>query len=198
MILTDDTRLGGRVRTDRSAPMTDSSWDQYVAIDDGGSSLDPLAGTSADTIKDEVLAGQAENDLSDAATASDWADWNGATGDEATTSANSYFDAAAEAVSSGAPDLAAEDVSDGNMELGVAAGGYGDAASYDDTASSYLQGAGDDLSSLSAYTGDGDLASAATDATEASDDYSAAANDYSDASVDASSYADDSSGDASS
>src|ERR1700722_1369582 len=98
--------------------MTDASWDHFVAGSEGGSSLDPLAGTSADTIKDEVLAGQAEDYISDAGSASDWSDWNAATGDEATTSAQSYFDAATQDAASGYGDLAAEDISDGNLELG--------------------------------------------------------------------------------
>ncbi len=172
--------------------MTESSWDEYVTGDDGGTAADPAAGAGTDTIRDEVLAGQAADQVSDAATASDWSDWNAATGDDATTSANSYFEAATEAEASGSSDLADEYISDGNMELGVAAGGYSQAASYDQTASSNLEGAGEDYGSLSAETGSDDYATEATDAGAASDDYSAAASDYSDASADATLSADSS------
>ena len=91
--------------------------------------------------------------------------------------------------------MAADEIADGNQQLAVAADSYGDAASYDDTASSYLQGAGGDLSTLASDTDDDDLAAAATNVSAASDDYSAAAADYSDASSDATSYVDDSSDD---
>jgi hypothetical protein len=173
--------------------MTDATWDDYTG--DGGSSLDPLAGTSADTIQDEVLAGQAADYISTAGSDSDWSDWNASTGDEATASAQSYFDSATEDAAAGYGDLANEEITDGNAQLDVASNSYASAGDYDSEASSYLGGAGDDLSTLSADTGDDGTAALAADVGDASDDYSAAASDYADASSDASSYSDDSAAD---
>ncbi len=156
--------------------MTDPSWTDYVTTDevsdaaDAPDTLDPLAGTSADTDYDASLGVDAADNTYEAATNEDWSNWNAATGDDAVTSAQSYFDAAANA---GDPDLAQTWIDDGNAQLDTAADSYSTAASYDDTASSDLSAANSDLGLL------GDDAESATDAdtsysaTDADTSYSA-------------------------
>jgi len=189
MIRLDRTRRGDRVRIDWSSFMTDASWDQYVAGAEVGSP-ESAAGAADGTSQDEALAEQTGNYISDAGSAADWAAWKADTGDEASRSAQSYFDAAATAATGGYADLAADEIADGNLELGAAGNTYGDAADYDSTAASYLQGAGQDLELASTDTGL-DNSAAVESVTGASDDYSAASSDYADASYDATSLAAD-------
>ena len=170
--------------------MTDPTWTDYVTADDVSDSadapdtLDPLAGTAADTDYDASLGVDAADNAYGAATSEDWSNWNAETGDDAVTSAQSYFDAAATA---GDPDLAQTWIDDGNAQLDTAADSYSTAASYDDTASSDLSGANSDLGLL----GDDADAASATDADSSASADSDADSSYDDsASADTSSYDD--------
>jgi hypothetical protein len=117
--------------------MTESTWDDYTAAEPTVEpTVDPVI-PAADT----SLVTDAADNVYDAGQADSWSDWNAATGDDAVTSAQSYFDAAATA---GDPELAQQWIDDGNAQLDVAANSYGTASDYADTAASSYAAAGED------------------------------------------------------
>src|ERR1700680_663409 len=93
--------------------MSDSGWGDYLSDDTSGAEA-PIEGGAQAVLDD------ASNDVSDAANASDWGDWQAATGDEQAQSADSYVDAAAQDYQDGFSDAGDQMLYDAGAEAGLA------------------------------------------------------------------------------
>jgi hypothetical protein len=98
---------------------------------------------------DSVITGEGDvdTDLSNAASNQDWSNWNEASAQDWTASANSYEDAGATALESGDTETAATDFADASSYTDGAANYADTADSYADTADSYV----DDASATASY-----------------------------------------------
>jgi hypothetical protein len=118
------------------------TWDEFSSTTDDAETA-PLTDDAAANLAN------ADTEVSEAATAADWGQWNEATGDEAVQSADSYVDAAAVASAEGFDDAAAQDLANAGVQMDVASDAYGDAADNYGDAAGDLSDASADVSAAS-------------------------------------------------